>query len=419
MAARKKARAAYGSGGRPRLRKDGRWVAYAPYTNPRTGKRDRHPSYGATAEAAVAKRDEFLRLQQDPRGVLDDRTTVGQWLAEWLELRLSSSGGDSHKLSHERVVKKHILDHPIAAVPVSTLKPIQIERWLVDLRARFAAPQSGRGDPRTVQIAFDVLKMALRKAVKNGLAGANPADDVERPRYFSPEKTIPSDEALDTFLESLQGSYLHPIVELIVATGLRRGEALALKWDDFDEDNKTLTVRRTETKKRTAQGRETVAVGEHGKTKAASRTLPLHADTVHLLRRHRQVQRHIRIRVADLWHDEKWIFTTQTGRRLVGRNVLRTLKARASQFGLEDQVKDLHSLRHHFATTGLKAGVDAPAMARAVGHSRASTTTDIYGHATPEGMDRAAEAASPTARKARRDAREARRRELDEELDSA
>jgi integrase len=171
---------------------------------------------------------------------------------------------------------------------------------------------------------------------------------------------------------------------LIAATGIRRGECLALRWDHVDLDSGTLKVAAT-------LGRvDKELVISEPKTARSRRTVPLHPALVVMLRRHRAAQNEERLAAGNQWHDEGLVFTNPLGGRVDPQEILRAVK-RAAKAAAINNVKT-HTLRHSAAVAWLESGVHIKAVSDLLGHSSISITGDVYGHTS----DTAARAAIDT-----------------------
>jgi integrase len=123
---------------------------------------------------------------------------------------------------------------------------------------------------------------------------------------------------------AVRGDRHDPLFRLMLATGLRRGEALGLHWADVDLDAGRLRVRWTLT--RTSKG---LHLGEP-KTDKSRRTVPLPRSTVETLRAHRLKQAEERLAAAEAWQEHGLVFTTEIGTPLEPRNVLRRFESSRS-----------------------------------------------------------------------------------------
>ncbi len=176
-------------------------------------------------------------------------------------------------------------------------------------------------------------------------------------------------------LEAIRGDRLESLFRLMLATGLRRGEALALHWSEVDLDAGQLRVRWTLS--RTSQGLQL----DEPKTDKSRRTVPLPRSAVGTLRAHRSRQEDERREADGAWLDTGLVFTTEIGTPLEPRNVLRRFELLAQRAGLPGV--HLHTLRHSAASFLLAAGTHTKVVQEHLGHSSYAITADIYSHVGP------------------------------------
>ena len=157
-----------------------------------------------------------------------------------------------------------------------------------------------------------------------------------------------------------------------LATGLRRGELLGLKWEDIDLDRGNLRV------KRQIARIDGEIVEAPLKTKNAYRTLPLAEDTVDVLQQQKK-------KVGS----SPWVFPSPTGGPISPDSVLHMLHRVLKRAGLP-RVR-FHDLRHTFATLALQNGVDIKTVSGMLGHFSAGFTLDTYAHVTTTAQRQAAD----------------------------
>ena len=174
-----------------------------------------------------------------------------------------------------------------------------------------------------------------------------------------------------------EGLRYAPALKLIAATGLRRGEALALRWSDVDLDTGLLVVRGTLARVNGA------LVITQPKTERSRREIPLTPPVVAMLNAHRKVQREERLRAANQWADTGLVFVTEIGSPVEPSSILREIRIAAAKVGLSDV--GIHTLRHSAAVAWLEAGVHIRQVADLLGHSSISVTGDTYGHGSQDG----------------------------------
>ena len=171
---------------------------------------------------------------------------------------------------------------------------------------------------------------------------------MQRPGVARTEAAHLDPQRVTELLAAAEDSRYHTALLLIAATGLRRGECLALRWSDVDLDAGALRVRDTVQR---IDGK--VSTGPV-KTDRSRRTIPLPPALVALLRRHRVTQLEERMRAANQWTDTGLVFTTDLGHVVEPRNLLRVVEAAAKRIDLDGV--GAHTLRHSAATAWLRGG---------------------------------------------------------------
>jgi integrase len=240
--------------------------------------------------------------------------------------------------------------------------------------------------PATVQKCFIVLRMCLDDAVRDELVAKNPASALKQPAIPHHETRHLSRSELAALLAALEGTRCERLITFIAHTGMRKGEALGLKWSDVDFDKGRVRITGTLTRLNGA------LVISEPKTAKSRRTLPLSAPVAALLKAQHTAQAADKLKAGSLWVDSGAVFTTETGAPLDPRNVLRSVEVAARKAGLEDV--NVHSLRHSAATMMLESGFHLPAVSKLLGHSDTRITGDIYGHTSDDVAEAAMEALS-------------------------
>jgi integrase len=217
--------------------------------------------------------------------------------------------------------------------------------------------------------ALAIVKKSLGDAVADDRLARNVAAKVKPPTKTPPEITVWSPQELRTFLDSQREDRLYALWTVLGTCGLRRGEALALRWADLDGDR--LHVRRALVPVR---DRPMFTTPKSGKT----RTVDLDPFTVQALREHRKRQAEERLSAGPDYQDHDLIFCHPNGKPLDPVKVSKVFarKVRASVL----PVVRLHDLRHSHAAHLLAAGVHVRALQERLGHASASFSLDRYGH---------------------------------------
>src|SRR4051794_32301379 len=294
--------------------------------------------------------------------------TLTAWLDDWMAKALPASDRKQATIDlYERIARTH-LALTLGGRTLDRIRPSDIEALIVAKRKQGLSPS-------TVRTIYTVLRGALDVAVRDGLLRRNPAAVVKRPTVERQDAAYLTADDAHRLLDAIRGDRLEALFRLMLATGLRRGEALALHWSDVDLAKQVLRVRWTLS--RTSTG---LQLGEP-KTAKSRRIVPLPRSAVSSLETHRERQDQDRLAAGESWLDHDLVFTTELGTPLEPRNVLRRFEKLAHEAGLRPV--SLHTLRHTAASLLLAAGTHTKVVQEHLGHSSYAITADIYSHVTP------------------------------------
>jgi integrase len=350
------------------------------------GNTKRYVAYGRTRQLVRAKLDKAHERLTTGAPVKDAKRTVGDWLAHWRATSLAvSDRKESTRALYATLCRKHLEPAPFGSITLDKLRPSDIEALVLAMRAKTKpgrrapdddaepAPVRALSDS-TIRQTYTILRAGLDGAVRDGLIARNPAVLVKRPGVERQEARHLGASGVAAVLKAAEASRYNTVLVLIAATGLRKGEALALPWDTniVNLDEGWLKVRKT-------LGRVgNQLVFSEPKTDRSRRTVPIPPAVVAMLRRQRTEQLAERLRAGDQWQDSGLIFTTECGAPVDPRNLLRVVEVAAETAGVEGV--GVHTLRHSVAVGWLESGVHIKAVADLLGHSSIAVTGDIYGH---------------------------------------
>lgn len=219
-------RAASGAGS-IRQRPDGRWEARVTVGNdPGTGKPIRRSIYGDT-QAAVRKQMTAI-LREIDRGtyLTPQKTTVAQWLDEWLDTFAANKIKPTTYLHYQACIKNYIKPQ-IGAIELQALRGAHVQKVY---NAMTKKGLSGK----TVKNCAAVLHKALSVALKQGIIVSNPCDAAEQPKVVQREIAPLRDEDIPKFLEAIEDSPYRNALAVCLLAGLREGELLGLPWSQVD-----------------------------------------------------------------------------------------------------------------------------------------------------------------------------------------
>jgi len=361
-------------------RSDGRYVV----TLTHDGKR--YSFYGRTQQEANAKLTEARERIKTSAPVRDATRTLADWLNEWIDTTLKvSNRAESTKTRHAGDIRIWIIP-AIGTVSLARLQTSDIARLMLMMK------EAGRADA-TRRNCYDVLSVALDDAVDSGLLATNPANRAGRttgrkqlrPKRRKTEARYLSTSESGDLLRAADGLRYANVLRLILLTGLRRGEALALRWDGVDLEKGTAKVHGSLVR----QNGELIV--SHTKTEGSNRTVSLSEGAVALLRKQKASQAAERLE-SDSWVEGGFVFTTAFGGAVEPQNLLRTVRSAAAKAGLEGV--HVHTLRHSYASAALMAGVPLKVVSVNMGHSSTQLTSDVYGHVPDLAARAGAEAVS-------------------------
>lgn len=229
---------------------------------------------------------------------------------------------------------------------------------------------------------LSVINRIFKYAVLMDVIDSNPFDKVIKPKSRQTQRkgNFLTKEELKEFLRLAQTatlSYFPPLVHLMAYTGLRQGEALALKWSDIDFENKKITVDKTAVRIKEKQTLQTP------KTKNSKRVISIDPTTLSILKSWKKDQIKIYFRNGKHFEgDENFIFTNQQGEWVHIHNFIRYFK----RFITDHKLKSItpHGLRHTHASLLFSAGVEPKNISDRLGHSTVQITLDLYTHITEE-----------------------------------
>ncbi len=355
----------------------GNWVARATIAG-----RRRSATCGTKREAEAALRK---MLVDADRGLLvrEDKLTVGEYLEVWsrdiapVRLRVETLK------SYQLIIRVHLL--PVLA----NIKLSQLNR--AHLRSLYASLGSKGLKPSTVHRVHAVLSSALGDALKDELIVRDVCRGMDLPSAPKPEMQCLDASQCKALIAASKGTFYEALWTLLLYGGMRIGELLALRWSDLDLNRGTIRITRNLTRSK--------SFGEP-KTSRGRRTITLPSPALDALRVHKARQAEQRLAAVD-WTDLDLMFctgveghsktsTTAPGSPLTQRCVQDSFKRLLVRAGLP-RVR-LHDLRHSAISLMLSSGVPITTASQRAGHSRVSTTLDIYAHSMPSADREAANA---------------------------
>lgn len=360
------------------LRKDGRWEGrYVIGRNekglPKT-KNVLAKTKRECEEKLKALRDSLKTSEPKQRPKAD--MTFGAWLDHWYQTECKPMIRPKTQADYENRIYQHIIPE-LGHIPLAKLTPGDLQQFYIRLKQggrllRRSEYGPGLSD-RMVKSCHVTCRVALDKAVAQGLILKNPALACKAPATHPKEMQVLTQEEMQRLLIQAKENNCYELLLLELSTGLRRGELLALWWDDLDFQTGALRVER-----QVQRVKGSLAVTQP-KTRSSSRTVILPMPVLDILKNYRQKV------------NSRWMFPSPrkedsprdpTAVRKKLAAVLKRAGCKHVRF---------HDLRHTFATNALEHGMDIKTLSAVIGHVSSATTLNVYAHVTDEMRQSAAE----------------------------
>ena len=340
--------------------------------------------FSTKAEALAALRD---AQQADSAGRLvePNRITVAEYLTSWLAATRSRIGDDLSSTGwrdYEIHVRRHITPG-VGDVPLQALDRNQVKAFYAWVQEGHSSQGGNRPTPKQVHNIHLTLHRALEDAVADALVPRNPASGARRAPRRQQEMLTWDANQLRTFFEATAEDRHFPVWRLTAMSGMRRGEALGLRWDDLDVKASTVTVNRQW--KRGERG----LVLAPPKTERGRRTIDLDAETIAVLKHWRRAQLEERMAFEGEWQDTGFIFTRKDGTLNDPDVISQRFDKIVTRLGLPPV--RFHDLRHTHATLLLLAGVPPHVVSMRLGHRSVAFTLQQYAHVLPQQQAEAVE----------------------------
>jgi integrase len=357
-------------------------------TDPTSGRRQtRYHSFKGTRREAEA---ELVRLKaQAQRGDYIDQSKmtveqfIEQWQADWARGNTSAKTFESYT----QLLSRHVIPR-LGSKLLQKVRPADLAALYAELAKTGRALRSKKSvpsglSPRSISLIHRILHRAFGHAVRWGLVSSNPLTAVDPPRAEQTEIEILNEQQVRDVLAKLRGRNIYPIAALGLATGMRRGELLALRWRDVKLEIGRLQVQ---------QSLEQTKAGlrfKAPKTRAGRRTIALPSSIVTELRSQKAKQAELRLALglgkAD---DHALVFQNLDAGPLNPNSVSSEWRRLVKSLKLPKV--SLHAWRHTHASQLIAAGVDVLTVSRRLGHGSPAVTLNVYGHLFSGTDDRAA-----------------------------
>ncbi len=363
--------------GNIRKRKDGRWEGrYTAGINPENGKQIFKNVLGKTQAEVKEKLKKALADSHKLDLAKQGKYTVGTWMDVWFENVAKVKVRPSSHQTYKGYIDNHIKPS-IGKIPLEKLTTMELQKFYRKLLTkgrveRVESKDQPKGlSAKTVRNINQVISSAMDFAIAQKIISENPCKAVALPKLEHKEmQTIPA-EQLQAFLTEAKATGVYEMYYIELATGLRRGELLGMKWEDIDMKQGIIRVRRQVSR---IDGK---IVEAPLKTKNSYRVVTISPQAIEVLKQQKAKT------------NDQYVFPSPNGGPISPDSVNNMLHRVLDRAGIP-KVR-FHDLRHTFATLALQNGVDIKTVSGMLGHFSAGFTLDTYAHVTTAAQKEAAE----------------------------
>ena len=305
-------------------------------------------------------------------------------LSEWLPTVKGSLRPTTYA-SYEMLAKEHIIPR-LGSLQLQKLSPAAINALYAHLSEQGRVHGGGPLSASSVRRVHAVLHKACHDAVRWGRLSVNPAAAADPPKQSAEHRErlpVWTAEQLSSFLGHVSDDRLFAFWRLLAMTGMRRGEALGLAWEDLDMEAGSVTIRRAWIPV------DGVARFSEPKSRSSRRTIALDPVTLEVLQAHAACQADEQTGWVEGFVATDLVFTRPDGRALVPWAVSRAFRDHG-RAALLPRIP-LHGLRHTYATLALASGINPRIVSARLGHATVALTLDVYSHVLPQADREAAE----------------------------
>ena len=348
-----------------------KWEACLVHADPMTGKDacTYHTIEAKTRKQAERARDELVLKLEMQGFAVSSNVTIQQFLNEFLEYKQASKTIEPSTVRGYKCNIKMICRY-IGSEKLSDLSIPMVNSWMARMSEDYA--------PRSVCKCFRLLKQAVNYAIAQDMLMKNPCNFCKPPKRQKVAINALSREERSRMLDIARKAQPAPLavaIEIALTTGMRRGEVCGLRWSDFDEEKRTISVNRA------------IGFGDGGfyvkqpKTDSV-RTIPLTNHTWHLLKGMKEDAIWMLSRLKVPMADSYILGTLEKGSRPYSPTILtKDFSAFCKMNGFKC---NYHDLRHTFATYLIGSGTDVRTVSSYLGHSSVAMTLDVYADVDPE-----------------------------------
>lgn len=355
-----------------------RWVATIQWTD-KSNNRHRKSFTGKKKTKVKNKLDEFKAQLSIANGdVLSDNTLFKDYAENWMNTIQKNQLKPTSYNRKELTLNKQIYPY-IGDIPISQLTHNDIQNIINELNSQGLSYS-------TIKKAYEAISGCIKQYRIKNASVFNPCEGISLPTnkqketsnitFFNDEQMqMIKDEAVRKYGNGCPVYRLGDAIVLLMYSGMRVGELLALTWNDIDFENKTIAINKNAVVvKEKIDGIDRYNLKTQNSTKTASgkRIIPMTQNAYEALKN-----------IYEINGDKQYVMSSKNNKQITPRNINRMFHSILIQTGIAKSANELcgvHTLRHTFASMLFKNGCDVKVVSELLGHSDTKITENIYIH---------------------------------------
>ncbi|KNF06980.1 site-specific recombinase XerD [Gottschalkia purinilytica] len=353
------------------------------------GKRKKYTKTVKCKNKTEAKKElaKFITEIESNSYVEPSKLTLESFSKRWINDYAKPKLAPKTIYEYERLLELRIIP-ALGHLPLSRVKPMHIIDFYNLLQENSVRKdgKKGRLSNNTISHYHRLLKNIFGTAVKWQLIPINPLENVDPPKIKKREANYYNEEEVKQLIEALQDEELkyRCAIMITLASGLRLGELMGLKWECVDFKNNTIEIVRAN-QYLVNKGTFT----KDTKNESSNRIIALPQSVMDIIKEYKKEQNENRLKCGEMWNDTDFMFTQWNGLPMHPSTPSGWFGKFLRRKGLKKIT--FHQLRHTSATILINAGLNIKALSARLGHSNTSTTLNIYSHALKSADKTAAE----------------------------